>query len=175
MRETYLSLSVEERAEILAIAADRLDRPADLLEKDFWVVWTLSKLFDTPLGQGLTFKGGTSLSKAYQLIDRFSEDIDLTYDIRHLIGDLITDQNSLPATRSQAKKWTDAVKARLPEWIRNDVIPIIEAGLQRDGLEARCEQGGDDGEKLYIHYDAIKLGTGYVSPSVQLSMWREVF
>ncbi|MEC4722774.1 nucleotidyl transferase AbiEii/AbiGii toxin family protein [Noviherbaspirillum sp. CPCC 100848] len=168
MPEAYLSLPAQERAEILAIAADRLDRPATLIEKDFWVVWTLSALFDTPLGQGLTFKGGTSLSKAYRLIDRFSEDIDLTYDIRHLIGDLITNQDSLPSTRSQAKKWTDHVKARLPEWIHDNVIPVIEAGLRRDGLEARCEQGGVDGEKLYIHYDAIKLGTGYVSPSVQL-------
>jgi hypothetical protein len=168
MPEAYLSLPAGERSEVLAIAADRLDRPADLLEKDFWVVWTLSTLFDTPLGQGLTFKGGTSLSKAYQLIDRFSEDIDLTYDIRHLIGDLIPDRNSLPTTRSQAKKWTDTVKARLPEWIHQNVLPIIEAGLQRDGLQAHCEQGGSDGEKLYIHYDAIERGTGYVSPSVQL-------
>lgn len=73
MPEAYLSLSAEERAEILAIAADRLDRPTDLLEKDFWVVWNLSTLFNTTIGQALTFKGGTSLSKASQLIDRFSE------------------------------------------------------------------------------------------------------
>jgi hypothetical protein len=168
MREAYFSLPAHDRADVLAIAADRLDRPADLLEKDFWVVWTLSTLFDTPLGQGLTFKGGTSLSKAYRLIDRFSEDIDLTYDIRHLIADLIPNRDALPSTRSQAKKWTDQVKARLPEWIHNDILPIIEAGLRRDGLQAHCEHGGGDGEKIYIHYDAVKSSTGYVSPSVQL-------
>jgi hypothetical protein len=48
----------------------------------------------------LTFKGGTSLSKAYKIIDRFSEDIDLTYDIRKLIADLVTAFES--ATRRRA-------------------------------------------------------------------------
>ena len=48
-------------------------------------MWTLRALFESPLSADLTFKGGTSLSKAYKIIDRFSEDIDLTYDIRKLI------------------------------------------------------------------------------------------
>ena len=48
--------------------------PTHLLEKDVWVVWTLGALFDSPLAADLTFKGGTSLSKAYKVINRFSED-----------------------------------------------------------------------------------------------------
>ena len=51
------------------------------------MVWALGALFDSPLAADLTFKGGTSLSKAYKIIDRFSEDIDLTCDIRKLIAD----------------------------------------------------------------------------------------
>lgn len=62
----------------------------------------------------ITFKGGTSLSKVYRVIDRFSEDIDLTYDIRKLIPDLIGEGGELPASRSQADKWTQAVRQRLP-------------------------------------------------------------
>jgi predicted nucleotidyltransferase component of viral defense system len=51
------------------------------VEKDFWVCWTLRELFALPgVGGHLTFKGGTSLSKAWQLIERFSEDIDLIVD-----------------------------------------------------------------------------------------------
>jgi predicted nucleotidyltransferase component of viral defense system len=48
------------------------------VEKDFWVCWTLDKLFRLPVwGEHLTFKGGTSLSKGWKLIERFSEDIDI--------------------------------------------------------------------------------------------------
>ena len=104
-----------------------------------WVVWTLRALFESPLSADLTFKGGTSLSKAYKIIDRFSEDIDLTYDIRKLIPDLIGDGGDLPASRSQAGKWTKAVRHRLPEWIKANVRPVIEASLARDRLEAKSK------------------------------------
>lgn len=57
----------------------RTGRPTHLLEKDLWVVLTLRALFDSPLSADLTFKGGTSLSKVFNIINRFSEDIDLTY------------------------------------------------------------------------------------------------
>ena len=51
------------------------------VEKDFWVCWTLEKLFNLPeIGSMLTFKGGTSLSKGWKLIERFSEDIDIVID-----------------------------------------------------------------------------------------------
>lgn len=60
-------------------AAARRDVTPIIIEKDFWVCWVLRRLMETPgLGEHLTFKGGTSLSKAYGIIDRFSEDIDLT-------------------------------------------------------------------------------------------------
>ena len=53
-----------------------------IIEKDFWVCWTLKRLFDLPANRAasLVFKGGTSLSKAYGIIRRFSEDIDLSFD-----------------------------------------------------------------------------------------------
>jgi predicted nucleotidyltransferase component of viral defense system len=76
--EPYFSLSEEDRAEVLELGRERTGRPAHLLEKDVWVVWTLGALFGSPVGADLTFKGGTSLSKAYRIIDRFSEDLDLT-------------------------------------------------------------------------------------------------
>ena len=84
MPETYFSLSTADQAELLDTASSRSGRPAHLLEKDVWVVWTLSCLFSSPLADRLTFKGGTSLSKAYNVIDRFSEDIDLAIDPKYL-------------------------------------------------------------------------------------------
>ena len=81
------------------------------VEKDFWVCWTLHKLFGLPeWGEHLTFKGGTSLSKCWNLIDRFSEDIDIVID-RHALG--FGGDNALEraASRKQTKKHLKALKA----------------------------------------------------------------
>ena len=120
------------------------------------------------MASSVVFKGGTSLSKAYKIVDRSSEDIDLTYDIRKLIPDLIGSETSLPTNRSQASKWTKAVRDRLPGWIDAKVRPVIEAALTRDRLQAKLEIGGVEHDKLMLHYPAIKQGTGYVSPVVTL-------
>jgi predicted nucleotidyltransferase component of viral defense system len=91
--ELWFELSRADQAEALEVAAARSGRPAHLLEKDVWVVWTLGALYSSPFAQALTFKGGTSLSKVYGVIQRFSEDIDLTLDIRELVPDLLRDQS----------------------------------------------------------------------------------
>lgn len=85
MADAFLDLSPEDRLEVLLVATDRSGRPAHVLEKDVWVVWAINALFSGPGDDHLIFKGGTSLSKAYWIVDRFSEDIDLTYDIRELV------------------------------------------------------------------------------------------
>lgn len=168
MAERFFSLNREDQREVLEQAGANTGRPTHLLEKDVWVVWALGALFDSPLAADLTFKGGTSLSKAYKLIERFSEDIDLTYDIRKLIGDLTGTEGFLPESRSQANKWTKAVRDRLPDWIAITVRPILEAALARDGLDAKLEIGGAEKDKLLLRYVAIKRGTGYVAPVVTL-------
>lgn len=168
MAEPYFSLSDEDRAEVLELGRERTGRPAHLLEKDVWVVWTLGALFGSPVGADLTFKGGTSLSKAYRIIDRFSEDLDLTCDIRRLISDLTGGEAFLPTSRSQASKWTRAVRARLPEWIAGTVQPVIQAALDQASLGATLEVSGADKDKLLLHYPAVKRGTGYVAPVVTM-------
>src|SRR5262245_17413009 len=76
--DSFIRLSPEERR----LACQQVDAQMRLqavsVEKDFWVCWTLRELFALPeFGDHLTFKGGTSLSKAWKIIQRFSEDIDL--------------------------------------------------------------------------------------------------
>lgn len=78
MADAFLHLPLTDRREVPGIAADRCGRPAHLLEKDAWVVWAIATLYGSHLGHHLVFKGGTSLSKAYGVIRRFSEDVDLT-------------------------------------------------------------------------------------------------
>jgi len=166
--ESFFALGADDQREVLELARERSGRPAHLLEKDVWVVWALNALFSSSLASDLTFKGGTSLSKAYKIIDRFSEDIDLTYDIRKLIADLVDDGGALPGSRSQAGKWTKVVRERLPVWIDIQVRPVIEEALTRDRLDAELEIAGTDRDTLLLHYPAHKLGIGYVSPVVTL-------
>lgn len=159
----FLSLEKAEKAEALAIAADILGRPAHLLEKDAWVVWTLNTLFTAPFGSHLVFKGGTSLSKAYGIIDRFSEDIDLTYDITAFIPELAKATGGRPPSRSQAAKWSQEVRKRLPQWIAETALPAVQAALKESGLPASLSA---DEETLFIDYTPATGGTGYVKPQI---------
>lgn len=168
MAERFIALGPDDQREVLEQVRQTTGRPTHLLEKDVWVVWALGALFESPLAADLTFKGGTSLSKAYKIIERFSEDIDLTYDIRKLIGDLTGNDGALPASRSQASKWTKAVRDRLPGWIAESVQPILAAALARDGLKATLEIGGEEKNQLLLSYPPINQGTGYVAPVVLL-------
>jgi len=166
MADAFLLLPAEDRLEALSVAADRSGRPAHLLEKDAWVVWALATLYGSPLGEHLVFKGGTSLSKAHGVIRRFSEDVDLTYDIRALAPDLVGDNGeALPKTRSEEKRWTSEVRERLPQWVAEAVRPVIVEALSGQSLSAVIRV---DGEKLFIEYEATTAGSGYVSPSVML-------
>ncbi len=131
-----------------------------------WVVWALSTLFQSSLGQHLVFKGGTSLSKAYQAIGRFSEDVDLTYDIRALAPDLVADApDALPATRAEERRWTDQIRKRLPQWVSDTALPIVDDALKKDGVSATARA---DGEKIFIAYDPAAPASTYVSPQVML-------
>lgn len=168
MPESWFALSREDQAEVLEVASAQGGRPAHLLEKDLWVVWILSVIYKSLYATKLTFKGGTSLSKVYKIIDRFSEDIDLTYDIRELIPDLLRDGNPIPVSPSQVKKMTSAVRSRLSHWIGEVIKPVIEQAISANNLQADLTITGKDHDKLVIRYSAVKAGTGYAAPTVLL-------
>lgn len=129
MADVFLELTASDRRDVLGIAADKSGRPAHLLEKDAWVVWALSALYGSALGGHLVFKGGTSLSKAYGVIRRFSEDVDLTYDIRALAPDLVGDSGqALPRSRSEEKRWSSEVRKR---WRRRGRWQALSEPLHR--------------------------------------------
>ena len=77
-----------------------------MLEKDFWVSWVLAVLFESRFGDFLVFKGGTSLSKVFAVIDRFSEDIDLSLSPAFLGLD-----DAAPPSRTQADLWMKKAEA----------------------------------------------------------------
>ncbi|MDP9010326.1 MAG: nucleotidyl transferase AbiEii/AbiGii toxin family protein [Pseudomonadota bacterium] len=162
----FFQLSVTERREALDAAADTSGLLPHLLEKDIWVVWSLRHVFAGPYANHLVFKGGTSLSKAYGVIRRFSEDVDLTYDIRAIARDLVGDADApLPASASQEKKWTKAIRTRLSEWVGAEIVPRLKLDLEQHGLPAAVRSEGD---KVFIDYAPLATGTGYVVPAVML-------
>jgi hypothetical protein len=76
--KSFAQLPAEERALYWRNYSNRTGMPEFIIEKDFWVCWLLGHIFATPqLGAECVFKGGTSLSKVFHAINRFSEDIDL--------------------------------------------------------------------------------------------------
>ena len=75
------------------------------------------------------------------------------------------DGDALPSTRSEEKRWSKAVRHRLPEWVEHEVEPILATAIARDKLPAKTRI---DGEKLFVEYEAAETGSGYVAPHVML-------
>ncbi len=163
----YQDLSAADRRDALEVAGRGGSHRAHLLEKDIWVVAALGVLFDAPFAAHLTFKGGTSLSKVWRAIGRFSEDVDVTYDIRAFAPDLVASAGgeALPPTRSQEKRWTRAIRTRLAEWVRDHGCPVVEEELGRTGFDANVRVEADC---LYIEYESLFEESGFVRPEVKL-------
>lgn len=125
-------LAAKDRADLFGTTATRRgDMLSALVEKDFWVCWTLKRVFtleDSPAG--LIFKGGTSLSKVYQAIDRFSEDVDLSFD-RGALGFGGENDPARASSRNQTEKRLEALSAACREMIRAKFIPLLEANFQK--------------------------------------------
>ena len=173
--DSWFALSAGDQKEALAVAAAESGWPAYLLEKDIWVVWALQVLgTDQQLLQSLTFKGGTSLSKAHGLIDRFSEDVDLTLNIQHLWPEV----DLAPAANpSQAEKRRRTADGRLRQWVQEMPLPLLQAAVAADGLSVEltlkaAEPGRRLAPTIILRYppliQAPEGSSGYVRPTVLL-------
>ena len=163
----YEALAADQRREALQVAARRTGHRTYVLEKDTWVVATLRVLFEALFGRHLVFRGGTSLSKVWKAIQRFSEDIDIIYDIRGFAPDLVAggDDEALPPTRSQERRWTRAIRPRLAEWVREVACPLVAEELKRTGFSARVRA---EAERLYVAYEPLFVPLGPMRPDVQV-------
>ena len=112
------------------------------------------------------FKGGTSLSKAFGIIDRFSEDIDLTYDIRRIAKDLIPSEREwIPKTKSQQKLLSDEIRKRVPAWLEQDVLPYLESKAREEHLDIELSQEVD---VILLRYEPVTDYSAYVGPTVRM-------
>ena len=168
MAETrFQDLSPADRRDALEVAEQSGSYRARLLEKDIWVVAALDILFKARFAEHLTFKVGTSLSKVWQAVRRFSEDVDITYDIRAFAPDLVSVAvaDALPPSRSQEKRWTQTIRARLAKWVRDEACPTIEVGLAAAGFGAQVRP---DRDRLYIRYETLFEDSSFVRPQVMI-------
>ena len=124
--KTVAVLSKAEREELFLVTARERALPEAVIEKDFWVCWTLDHLFhNSPWIEHLAFKGGTSLSKCFNLIYRFSEDIDLILDWR-LVG-CEKDEPWAERSRNQQDKFNKAVNARTETFLAEEFVPKLKS------------------------------------------------
>ena len=130
MNTTWLSLSKERRIEILNQATERTGLPSVAIEKDWWVTMALNASFSLPYRNNLVFKGGTSLSKGWNLIERFSEDIDLAIDRKFFGFDGDISKTQIKNLRKQSCEFIstiflDDLTKILTEWKAIDECKLI--------------------------------------------------
>lgn len=150
MNDYFFNLPAETQLAILKSAEDQLNMSDTVLEKDAWVCWLLEKLFTLPVQ--IAFKGGTSLSKVFGLIKRFSEDIDITVDYRNFRKNL----DLMNTSRSQLKKISAELKVQLSTYIKMTVLPFLKNEIQSSFPNNEFEITlSDDGEKLRFYYPTV--------------------
>jgi hypothetical protein len=136
--DSFARLAAMERREIIQERANQMNVDFTIVEKDFWVCWTLKTLFDLPPGHAaLTFKGGTALSKAYGLIARFSEDIDVVTDPSFFIAEGFPDPEEPGITKTRRDERMSRLDDACAAYIGSALLSAL-----RDQFEERLGTAG---------------------------------
>ncbi len=173
--DAFLTQPLERQRVIYEEAGRRLGLSAGSVEKDLWVCWTLRALFRLPSsGPHLTFKGGTSLSKGWKLIDRFSEDIDIVIS-REFLGFGGADAPEDAPSNKQRVKRLEALMLAAQNHIRDVLGPALEQEIRhllpstaRWTLEPDADD--PDAQTLLFHYPAAMGAAAYVRPVVKIEL-----
>ena len=160
-----------DRRDLFSESASQLGMNPVIVEKDFWVCWILKRLFADPrLKDQMVFKGGTTLSKVYRLIDRFSEDIDLVLDWRLLgYGPPHGDDpyRALPS-KTQRSCYNQEINARAAEYIRDTLLPQLDLLLGTvPGIAVIVDS--TDPYTVNVRYPA-SFAASYIRPEVRLEI-----
>ena len=166
MNTNWLKLSKERRIEILNQATELTGLPAIAIEKDWWVTLCLNASFSLPYSNQLVFKGGTSLSKGWDLIERFSEDIDLAIDRKffRFEGDI---------SNTQIRK----LRKQSCEFISTEFLKDLTQTLTDWGATTECElfaqpikDSDKDPQVIEIHYNSVADTSEYLPQRVLIEI-----
>ncbi len=167
-KNNYFELTTAQQRTILEQAAIKQGLPKQAIEKDLWVTAILQILFSLPCAESLVFKGGTSLSKVWKLISRFSEDIDLAIDraVFELEGDL---------TKKQVKKLRKASSLFVRDTLYQQLVEAVNQTSLKDLCQLEPEPDGEgdatypEPRSIFIRYKSVfddKLD--YIPPIVKV-------
>lgn len=135
------------------------------VEKDWWVVQALTVIFEMDIAKHLVFKGGTSLSKAWNLIERFSEDIDLAIDRRFFNFEGVL-----------SKRQIEKLRAVSNEYMAHVFYPELQKRFQDKGINAikweieKTDNPEEDPVKIYLYYPEVIPSPGYLEPRIQIEI-----
>ncbi len=169
------TLSSEERSDIFAETADKMGLHPGIIEKDFWVCWALRHLFALPeIGEHIIFKGGTTLSKIYGVIERFSEDIDISIS-RELLG-FVGDKD--PANPELSGKKRDRLlgemSATCGEYVQGPFGTKLHetfSGIltaSNASWDIQEDKNDSDHLTLLFHYPSSESNPDYITPHVRI-------
>jgi len=172
----FIKLDNNERSQAFRIASQKLGYPAYVIEKDLWVTYMLDILFNKlKHNHQIMFKGGTSLSKCYGLIDRFSEDIDLSLNMADFgfAGDNTPHNIAKMQSKTAAKKAVESLKLAGEIFVENKLLPMLIDTVREDiANDDTWDLTIDENNKenLLFHYpkslDEAEYGNKYVKPVV---------
>ena len=168
--QAFLELAAEERKEILQTVSPQLARSASVLEKDIWVCWTLQALFSMPGAHPMAFKGGTSLSKVYGVIDRFSEDVDITLDYQAFEENF--DPFAEGVSRTKTKQFSERLKGYVHEYANDVVAPYLNGELAKlPTADQHAVEVDEGGEKIWVTYPSVLEGSDeYIRSQVLIEL-----
>lgn len=162
MTHPFNIISDQDKAEILKQASNIFPVPAHAIEKDWWVVQTLSIIFSMDIATHLVFKGGTSLSKGWELIERFSEDIDLAIDRKRfgMEGDL---------SRKEIDKLRKTAGAFVEEKFYSDLQQQLQShGFTKVVVEIEPGERSDRDRSILLNYPYVAEYPGYILPRIKI-------
>jgi hypothetical protein len=165
--QEWLKLTELNKQNIFREVAIGINLPTAAIEKDWWVVRTLELVFASSIAPHTVFKGGTSLSKAWNLIDRFSEDIDLALDKRFLGFD----KADAEMNGSQVRKLREASG----KFIKEKYFPELQELFHVAGLQVNIQLGeiktyDQDPLIIEIYYPSVTEQVAYLQPRVLIEV-----
>jgi hypothetical protein len=165
----YFELTQQQQRTVITQIATRVALPLQAIEKDLWVTTILQLIFSLPVAERLVFKGGTSISKVWRVIERFSEDIDLAIDRQQfdLEGDL---------TVKQLKK----LRKQSSLFVKDEICAALREATIRHGIGEQCTvEAEPDGEgdktypeprKIFVRYQSLFDNLPYIPSEVVLEV-----
>ena len=175
--DDFAKLSPGERSILFEATATSRNMQAVIVEKDFWVCWTLKELFRLPaIGEHLIFKGGTSLSKVFKVIERFSEDIDVSID-RGFLGFGGANEPEAGASNKEKQRRIAALKTACQQEISGALLQALEAAIRakvRGDEKWSLRPDDDDPDRQTLLFDFPTSfppdAAGYIRRTVKIEM-----